>query len=296
MKRIIVIFITVLGIVFIVAACARPATTPAPALSDGTLPPVQDIVDGLIESQGKIQTLEFDMDMTMDTVGEVEGDLFEMTMVVEMTGRLDSDNKRLSAEITSRVATPGALEMEMALEMYLINDMMYMLMEIPEITEPMWMKMEVPEEALEESWEQMDVYGSMLELFSDAEVEIISTEKVSGIDCYVLKITPDVEKLWQTISQQMAQTAEIPTFAEELIHEMLSNYSVKQWVTKDTYFATKQEIDMTMELTPEAMDLPQGEGSITMDITMVNVFYNHNQPVSIVLPPGAEDAIEMPTQ
>lgn len=185
--------------------------------------------------------------------------------------------------------------MEMVVVIYLIDDMMYMLSEIPE-TEPMWMKMEVPPETLEESWEQMNVYGSMLELFTEAEVEVIGSEMVGGVDCYVLRIIPDIEELWQAIMQQAAQAGEMPTFAEELIHEMLSNYSVKQWVTKDSYFVTRQEIDMTMELTSEAMDLPQEEGSITMVITMVNLFYNHNQPVSIVLPPEAEDAIEVPMQ
>jgi hypothetical protein len=33
-----------------------------------------------------------------------------------------------------------------------------------------------------------------------------------------------------------------------------------------------------------------------MDMSMVLLSYNYNQPVSIALPPGAEEAIEMPME
>ena len=58
----------------------------------------------------------------------------------------------------------------------------------------------------------------------------------------------------------------------------------------------KAEIDMAMELTPEVMDYLGEEGEMSMDITLIFLAYNYNQPVSIVLPPEAEEAIEVPIQ
>ena len=45
-------------------------------------------------------------------------------------------------------------------------------------------------------------------------------------------------------------------------------------------------------MTPEAMSSREEEGIMTMGIGMDLLAYNYNQPVSIVLPEGAEEAIE----
>jgi len=44
------------------------------------------------------------------------------------------------------------------------------------------------------------------------------------------------------------------------------------------------------------MGLPGEEGMLAMDIAIAFLAYNYNQPVSIVLPPEAEEAIEVPIQ
>ena len=43
---------------------------------------------------------------------------------------------------------------------------------------------------------------------------------------------------------------------------------------------------------PEAMNSREEEGIMTMGIGMDLLAYNYNQPVSIVLPTGAEETIE----
>ena len=53
---------------------------------------------------------------------------------------------------------------------------------------------------------------------------------------------------------------------------------------------------MAVESTPEVMDYLGEEGEITIDLTMSLLAYNYNQPVSIVLPPEAEEAIEVPQE
>jgi len=247
-------------------------------------PSAQEIVDGVIESLDDIRTYQFDMDMTMDVAGEAEGEVFEGTMVIDSSGASDFENRQMRMDVTINVAVPGEDEIEMAMEMYLIGDMMYMMMEIPEMG-PMWIKSEMPEGY----WEEMSQVEPQIELLEAAQVEVIGSERVGGIDCYVLEVTPDLEQLWQIVMQQAEMAGGMPDVAEEFLQEIFRSFSVKQWVAKDTYFMTKAEMDMAVELTSEAMGFPE-EGILTMDIAMVLLAYDYNQPVSIELPPEAEEA------
>jgi len=248
-------------------------------------PSAQEIVDGVIESLDDIRTYQFDMDMTLNIAGEAEGEVFEGTMAIDSSGASDFENRQMRMDVTINVAVPGEDEIEMAMEMYLIGDMMYTMMEIPEMG-PMWMKSEMPEEY----WEEMSQVEPQMELLEVAQVEVIGSERVGGIDCYVLEVSPDLEQLWQIVMQQAEMVGVMPDVTEEFLQEIFRSFSVKQWVAKDTYFMTKAEIDMAVELTPEAMGFPEEEGILTMDIAMVLLAYDYNQPVSIELPPEAEEA------
>ena len=55
----------------------------------------------------------------------------------------------------------------------------------------------------------------------------------------------------------------------------------------------KAEIEMSLEFTPEAMGYPEEEGEGAIDLFMTMLIFNYNQPVSIELPPEAEDAIDI---
>ena len=269
-----------LAMVLSLAACAK---------EEEELPPAQEIVDGVIESLDNIKTYQFDMDVTIDMAGEDEGEAFEGTIAMDYSGAVDVENRQMRMKMTYRsIAKTGQPEREMETEMYLIGDMMYMMMEIPEMG-PMWIKSEMPEG----TWEEMNQVEPQIELLEAAQVEVIGSERVGGIDCYVLEVTPDMEQLWQLAMQQAESTGEMPAVAEEFIQEMFRSFSMKQWVAKDTYFLTRAEIDMAVELTPEAMGFPGEEGVMTMDIAMDLLVYDYNQPVSIELPPEAEEAIEV---
>ena len=278
MRKRIVAMALVLVMVIPVAACAIEPST-------------EEIVDGVIEALDEVSAYQFDVDMTMDIAGEAEGEAFEMTMATDFSGALDLENRRMRADISMRMTIPGEDEVEMEMEMYLIDDMGYIMMDVPEMG-PTWMKSEISEAYLEETGKQISQTESQIELLETAEVKVIGSEKVRGVDCYVLQLTtPDMEQLWQMVMQQQ-EIAEVgmPDVGEEFIQEMFRNFSVKQWVAKDTYFLTRAEIEMTVELTPEAMGFPEEEGEMTMDITMTLLVYNYNESVSIVLPLEAEEA------
>jgi hypothetical protein len=255
-------------------------------------PSAQEIVSYAVDSLDDIKTSQFEMNMTMAMAGEAEGETFEATMVMDFNGTLDLENGRMGMDITMNVATPGEDKIEMAVATYLLDDFVYMMMDLPEVG-PMWMKLEMPEVA----WEEMNQVESQIGLLEASQVKIIGSETIDGIDCYVLQLTPDMEQLWQVVMQQ-AEVAgeEIVDIQGEFLEEIFRSSSVKQWIAKDTYFLTKAQIDMVAELTPEALGSPQEEGLVTMEIALDLLFYNYNQSVSIVLPPEAVEAIEVPIQ
>jgi outer membrane lipoprotein-sorting protein len=286
MWKIILTISLVLVIVLSFTACAKE-------------PSAQEIVDGVIESFDNIRTYQFDSVMTQDMVGEAEGEVLEQIVAVDNSGTLDLENLQMSAELSMVVnmLAPEEDEIEQRVEMYIIDGMMYAKPEAPDIEEPMWTKNELPAEA----WEMMKGISGLetyMELLETAQVEVIGSEKVKGIDCYVIQLTPEIAQLWQTLGAGgfSGGVPDVPTFPEELIQEVFSDFTVKQWIAKDTYFLMKVEIDTVMELTSEFMDYLGEEGEMSIDLTLNFLAYNYNQPVSIVLPPEAEEAIEVPME
>ena len=257
------------------------------------LPSAQEIVDGVIESFDNIRTYQFDMDVTQDQAGEAEGEALEQIVTVGYSGTLDLENIQMRAELTMIAVEPEEDEVEMGVEMYIIDGMMYSMPEAPDIEEPAWMKEEVTAEAWE-MWKGISGLENYKELLETAQVEVIGSEQVKGVDCYVLQLTPEMAQLWQIAMGQGGVNGGgiLPPVPEESLQEIFRSFSVKQWVAKDTYFLMKAEIDMAVELTPEVMSYLGEEGEMSMGITLSFLAYNYNQPVSIVLPPEAEEAVE----
>ena len=278
----------------IVASLALVVTLSVASCSGGEagLPSAEEIIEGTVEALEHIRTYQFEADMTMSMTAEAEGETFKATIAIDMSGALDTDNEEMKADIDISMEVPEEDEIDMRMAMYIVDDMMYASVETPLLGDiPMWVKSEVPEGIMD----QLGQVDSQVELLETAQVKVIGSEKVKGVDCYVLDLTPDMERLWELAMQQSQVSGEaLPDIAKGFIGEMFSGFSVKYWIAKDTYFLAKAEIDMALELTPEALGFPDEEGSLTMDIAMTLLAYDYNQPVSIELPPEAEDAVEAP--
>jgi len=293
--RILCIF-SMLAVVFLLNACGRvseedvqlPSTQES--VNNVQPPSKQEILDSVIAAADDIKTSQFDMNMTMDMSGEAAGATTEATMVMHFSGVLDQINRKMKEDVTITIITSATDKEEMAMTMYLLNGTAYFLAKVPGMT-PQWLKAETPAA----NWEATNPVESQLELLEGAQIEVTGSEIVHGVDCYVLQLTPDIEQLWQIAMQQAQVTGEkIPDTGEEFLEEMFQSFSVKQWIAKDTCFLTKVHIDMNVELTPEQLGSPGEEGIVQTAISMDIFFHNYNQPVSIVLPPEAEEAVEVP--
>jgi len=262
------------------------------------LPSAQEIVDGATQALDNVRTYEFEIDMSLNATIESEDEPFEGTLATDSSGVFDLANKQFRMDMDLNWSATGDEEMDMEMELYLIDSTGYVMVDTPE-TGPVWGKEELSEADWEETVELLSLPEPHIELLETAQVKVIGSETVGGIDCYVVEITPDMEQFWEIVMQQatlgFAEELELPEITEEIFDAASYSFSMKQWFAKDTYFLTKVEMDMTLELTPEAMGYPEEQGEMTMDVTINILAYNYNQPVSIELPPEAEEATEIPT-
>ena len=253
-------------------------------------PTPQEIMDGVIAAQGETTTYQYELVMTMNTTGEVGGEKIGEMVTMNTNGALDLETQQLKFIMAVDAGDEGAG----GLEMYIIDGMTYSKMGLAG-EEAMWTKGELPPAG----WERMTEvsgYDSYQELLKTAQVEVIGSEKVKGVDCYVLQLTPDLALLYQTATDPsggMGAGGRVPPMPEEFVEDIFTSYSVKIWIAKDDYFLMKVELDVAVETTPELMEYIGDEGEISMDITIVYLAYDFNKPVSIELPPEAEDAVEM---
>jgi hypothetical protein len=165
-------------------------------------------------------------------------------------------------------------------EMYIIEDCAYMNFEMP-LEMSGWSKFCAPG-----LLEQEAITTTQIDFLAQfADVDLLGTETVDGVECYKLQVVPDMGSIWEwTLGQPgMEDMAGDFEGMEDLMEDMISDLSIVEWIAKDTYFPVKFVMEMTV--TSE-------EGSI--DMTMTGLVHHINEPMSIELPPEAADAVEMP--
>lgn len=259
---------------------------------DPSLPSAQEIISAVVKSMSDMRTYQFENSMIMSASGEADDESFEMTMDMTLIGAADIENRQLGAEIIMGAEMPGQGDMDMAMSVYVVDDTVYTNMDFFGFDD-MWMKSEITDEIWDEMSQMVEMVEPYVELLEAAQVRVTGIEQVAGVECYVLELTPDMEQLWQLAMQQAEMTdTEMPAPAGEFISEMFRDFSATLWVSKDTFFITRVVIDMSVEMTPEEMGFPDEEGVLRMDILMYLLAHDYNQPVSIILPPGAAYAVE----
>lgn len=262
------------------------------ACNGDKLPSAEEIVTAILDSQQNIETYQLDMDMEMDITVEAEGETIEIYAGIDGSGSMDVKNTVMQMVMNINMAMPDEGEIEMTETVYLIDNMMYIGVDMPAFMGgSTWMKARMPEYMPEE----MNQVLSLTALIKTAEITVLGSEIVNGVDCYVVEVVPDADQVWELVMQQSDVAGEtLPDIADEVIRDMFDSFSVKYYVAKNTYFLMRSAIDMTIELTPDDLGFPGEEGSMTMNITMDLLAYDYNLPVSIELPPEAEDAEEVP--
>ncbi len=255
------------------------------------------MADKAVTAMGEVKTYQFDMDTTMEMACTEDEKAIEMSISSNGSGVVDDVNQKMKMDMTmsmtlpEEAGMPGSMEMEQ--EMYFIENMIYMKMSggqiPPEVSQ--WMKMPMPEG----TWDTQNQIEMNKELLESAEVKQLGDEKVNGVNCYVLEVKPDMDKLWEVMSQQKSLGGileGIEVSPKDVIKEM----NLKYWIAKDTSLPAKVSGGMVTVMNSEDLNLPaeEGEFEVTMNTDYDVSYSSYGESVSIELPPEAKEAIEIP--
>jgi hypothetical protein len=264
------------------------------AEKEETLTPEQidQIVIDAANALAEAETYAFDMDAseTIDVIGGTEPGT--MSLAADATGVIDNANKEMQLGMNMTMNVPEEDQQQMGMEIYIVDEWVYVRMSIPEVGEE-WMKMELTPE-MWGLWEQVDQQVELLE--TATEVKFVGSEVVNGIQCYVFDIMPDMEQLAEYLAQQQVMLgmglAEMENL-EELLDK--TSLSIEEWIAKDSSLLMKAQANMRVEVTPDDVGAtPEDFDKMTMDLSMDMTVYDYNQPVSIELPPEALEAPAIP--
>ena len=269
------------------------------------LPTPEEVIEKLAKAHTDVKSYEMEGNMDMKMVLDIPeeemsmGIPMEINAAVDINAAFDGANEEMMTAMDIDIDMSGEATMKMAMEMYLVDGWMYMMMDMPMMI-PQWKKTEMSYSEVLEKMENIDFTEMQVELLKSSDIMVAGEEKVDDVECYTIEVSPDMSKLLEILIQQSQLTGDsmfdmpVDDFDEMManIDDMIKSVSAKYWIAKDTYYIVKGDIAFIMEMTPEAMGVPDEEGSISMDVTMFMRLFNYDKPVSIVLPTEAEDAVE----
>ena len=247
-----------------------------------------------------VQTYKFIMDMTMAM--EIQGGPEEgsATTDMNMSGRYDQVNQsmRMTMDMTIDAGDMGMGEApeSITIEMYMLDEWMYMHMDMPPLGDQ-WMKMPVTEEmaqGMAGSFGADMIEQQLGPLDTPAEIKYLREEFFDGSNCYVFEIVPDMSKIMDWLDQQQLAESGIPMDDMDMVADMFKELIYITWVDKETKYMRKMDAKIVMDISSEDVGAGMDMGDMKMDITMSMNIYDYNVPVTITLPPEAEDAMEMP--
>jgi hypothetical protein len=252
------------------------------------------------------------LEMAMELSGAGEDGTVEADMTMEGAIDLAKIEMQLAinASFTADMTDTHESMDNITLDLYIVDDHMYLKMGIPGMGEE-WMKMPVPDASMA-GFDIDDMFEQQLAMLeSYVELEYLRTEKVDGSDCYVIQMVPDLAAMMDWIAEmgmtEMGMTDmgsewdEIQSVIEEVINEMFEEFSYIVWIDKDTKYIKKMTASIKGNISSEDFegigedfgDISEEFGEITIEVSMDMDMYDYNEPVNIVLPEEAQDAMDM---
>ena len=288
-------------------ATTAPATTPAAPATVTTKttaatapgqPELQQVLTNSVAAMKKVSTYRFVMNMgiKMDITGGSEAGKMNMTSTIggdiNQTTREMIMVMNMSLNMNTKTAAP--VSQNLSLQMYVLADKLYLNMDMPPLGKQ-WLKMPFSEQ-LKEAYNLNAVEQQLAPLESVKDLKFLRYETFDGSDCYVLTVTPDMQKILSWVGKDLP--AELNTDNLEQISKMFKNLSYTLWIARDSGLIKNMDVAMRLEMSPDQFASGKATDfqNLTMDVMMTMKMFDHNKPVSIVLPPEAKNALEIPAQ
>jgi len=260
---------------------------------------IDQIAEDATEAVTNAETYKFNMQMlTKQTIiyGNRANEIIEQENYTS-TGAIDYTNRVSKIVETLKVTAPEEGEQEVTMETYITDRWKY----TKDNARNLWVKTKISEEIWEAKKQTLveQQVESLGELLGISAVKLIGSEGASGADCYILEIMPDIKELNEQLSQQqILEGCEECINAEKLAKLFkFKEVSTKWWVAKSIYLLMKSDIDALMEMNPESIGSTREDfEKVVLELSVQIEMYDYNEPISIELPPGALEALEVPSE
>jgi len=258
------------------------STTPSKEFTD------QEIAANSISATAKMNSFKFDIDSSMSFTLPTEGTTTTMSMKQTATSAVNISEKQMDIAMNMVMEIPNQGTQNVTAEIYLVDGWMYMKANVPGVGDQ-WTKMKLTDEL----WAMQSKFSSMTDfLKSPVGLESTGSEKINGIDCYVLNVVPDIASLtsWMESQIQSGQTG-IDLNGLDM-SKILQNFTVKEWIAKDSFLVVKQQIGIKLDMSSLDSGNSIGANQMKMEMNVTLTFYDYGKPVIIQLPPEALNAKE----
>ncbi len=265
------------------------ALTPSPVVSASST--ADEIAAKSITAIAKIQSFKFSMDFAMSSDFPIGGQTSTMTIQQTATGSVDILNKEVAMNADMGLEIPSQAQQNVSAAIYIENGWIYTGTTMTGGVEQ-WSKMDLTDDR----WAAQSQISSLTGfLNSPISLDLVGSENVNGTDCYILSINPDANSLTSWMQGQMqSEQASINLNSTDL-SQMLQDFTVKEWIAKDSYLPVKQQIGVN--LNTSAIQTTDSADSTQMNVNMnaTLTYSDYGKPVSIQLPPGAANATILTT-
>lgn len=282
-------YFILLALALLLCSFAALGQTSRASLDELTTSALQSLV---VDSSVRLESYCFSMEMEQktDLVNLTSGDAQKLYTRSLGYGMANMTERALKLSIAALTYAKDDVENSsaMALDEYLINDTIYMLVD------GNWTALKMP--GVADAWSQQNTMTQQLKMFNQSRLSLIGSEMVEGVDCYKVQAEMNMSAMAGQLSGEVTSLAPIESMNyTELFRNM--SLDVYYWISKDTHLLKKTDVLEIFTVAPQSLGLPANEsGDIEMRINseVSMLFEGFNESVIIKLPAEAKKAQPFP--
>lgn len=248
-----------------------------------------EVVQKALAAQVEASSCRIVVTLDASVQGTQNGSPLDAKLTGNIDCLLDQANKKMKAQAEADINVTGQQPINADADIYVVDNYTYMQTSMMGMQQG-WTKQALPENF----WQSLATDNFQTALLNSVEAEYVKEDKINGVTCYVLDLTPDVSQLQQMLQGMFANQTGDQGSQTKLpnLKDLIKDMSFKVWVAKDTSFLTQAKIELTVNITPEALGQPANGDSLTVTVNLTMNASNFNQSVSIQLPAEAQNATE----
>jgi hypothetical protein len=305
MKRIVFFLIPIL-LALLITPLSLYGCDPTTGTITPTTPPAGDdeysqaqlasYLNTAINKHRSLNTYKYTMSSL--TTSEIIGGSQAGTITVDSvtTGASNKAAEELLMSIQSTVGTSGAVNdaplewQNLVQEFYVLPDWLYIKVEVQNYG-VQWGK--TPLEDDKKKLYNLDNIDNQVDaLQSPDRIEYLRSEKVDGVDCFVLAVTPNNDRLISWLKGQNTGSIEPDWDEVAQVAQGIKKLAYTCYITKDSHILARMVIEMEMAYLPEMIGAAAADfDTLSAEMAIDLKLYDFDKPWNITLPPEAASAI-----